>query len=151
MSQLVNVIAPIMTDDNGKAWAQSIFYPFMQASTMGRGTVLTPITSAETYSTKEFHTVSYLDSIGVLNDAGNQVTVFAVNKSLDTPMQLHVGAGTFDFKQVTGATQFAGYAPKQTAQDAAMHIAPNTKYTLDATGLTIELPPLSWNTVQIAV
>jgi hypothetical protein len=32
-----------------------------------------------------------------------------------------------------------------------MHIAPNTKYTLDATGLTIELPPLSWNTVQIAV
>ena len=151
LAQLVNVIAPIMTDEHGGAWAQSIFYPFMQTSTMGRGTVLTPIVSAQTYSTKEFNTVPYLDSIGVLNDAGDQITVFAVNKALDQSLQFHVDAGTFDFKKVIGATQFAGYEPKQTAQEVEMHILPNTKYTVDATGLTIELPPLSWNTIQLAV
>ena len=29
LAQLVNVIAPIMTDENGGVWLQSIFYPFM--------------------------------------------------------------------------------------------------------------------------
>ena len=33
LAQLVNVIAPIMTEkDGGKAWKQTIFYPFMHAS-----------------------------------------------------------------------------------------------------------------------
>lgn len=35
LAQLVNVIAPIMTEkDGGKAWKQTIFYPFMHASDM---------------------------------------------------------------------------------------------------------------------
>lgn len=29
LAQLVNVIAPIMTRENGGAWAQTIFYPMM--------------------------------------------------------------------------------------------------------------------------
>ena len=35
-AQLVNVIAPIMTENGGKAWAQTIFYPFMHTSNYGR-------------------------------------------------------------------------------------------------------------------
>jgi Alpha-L-arabinofuranosidase len=37
LAQLVNVIAPISTQNGGPAWRQSIFYPFMQASRYGRG------------------------------------------------------------------------------------------------------------------
>ena len=37
LAQLVNVIAPIMTENGGKAWAQTIFYPFMYASVYGNG------------------------------------------------------------------------------------------------------------------
>ncbi|HEX3995858.1 MAG TPA: alpha-L-arabinofuranosidase C-terminal domain-containing protein, partial [Acetobacteraceae bacterium] len=40
LAQLVNVIAPIMTEDGGPAWRQTIFYPFAQMSHFGRGRVL---------------------------------------------------------------------------------------------------------------
>ena len=43
LAQLVNVIAPIMTDAAGGAWKQTIFYPFMHASKYGRGIALQPV------------------------------------------------------------------------------------------------------------
>ena len=40
LAQLVNAIAPIMTEPGGPAWRQTIFYPFAQMSRFGRGQVL---------------------------------------------------------------------------------------------------------------
>src|SRR5690606_34416682 len=40
LAQLVNVIAPIMTEPGGPAWRQTTFYPFADASRYGRGQVL---------------------------------------------------------------------------------------------------------------
>ena len=40
LAQLVNVIAPIMTETGGPAWRQTIFHPFAQMSRLGRGNVL---------------------------------------------------------------------------------------------------------------
>ena len=40
LAQLVNVIAPIMTETGGPAWRQTIFWPFAQWSRYGRGRVL---------------------------------------------------------------------------------------------------------------
>ena len=37
IAQLVNVIAPIMTNPKGGAWRQTIFYPYYFASVFGRG------------------------------------------------------------------------------------------------------------------
>ena len=37
LAQLVNVIAPIMTEKGGPAWRQTIFHPFAQMSRFGRG------------------------------------------------------------------------------------------------------------------
>ncbi len=42
LAQLVNVIAPIMTEENGPAWKQTIFYPYLHASKYGRGIALNP-------------------------------------------------------------------------------------------------------------
>ena len=40
IAQLVNVIAPIMTEPGGAAWKQTIYYPYYFASIFGRGTAL---------------------------------------------------------------------------------------------------------------
>ena len=40
LAQLVNVIAPIMTETGGPAWRQTIFRPFAHFSNFGRGRVL---------------------------------------------------------------------------------------------------------------
>jgi alpha-L-arabinofuranosidase len=37
LAQLVNVIAPIMTETGGPAWRQTIFHPFAHFSNLGRG------------------------------------------------------------------------------------------------------------------
>ena len=37
LAQLVNVIAPIMTETGGTAWRQTIFHPFSDFSNLGRG------------------------------------------------------------------------------------------------------------------
>ena len=38
LAQLVNVIAPIMTEPGGPAWRQSIFYPIAETISRARGT-----------------------------------------------------------------------------------------------------------------
>ena len=87
MAQLVNVIAPIMTSDTG-AWRQTIFYPFMHASTMGRGKVLYTTVLSPTYACKITDTAPYLDAVVVEDEEAETLTVFAVNKSLDEGMTL---------------------------------------------------------------
>lgn len=149
LAQLVNVIAPIMTDEEGHAWAQSIFYPFMQVSNYGRGTVLTPIQDSETYSTKDFEDVPYLDSIAVVNDAEDIMTVFALNRSLDKEMDLHIAAGDYEFAGLKEATQFAGYDMKQTNENGEMKVATNENVTVADSATDVKLAPASWNMIRI--
>ena len=96
LAQLVNVIAPIMTSDTG-AWRQTIFYPFFHASNYARGTVLNTLVKSPVYDSR-FGDAPYLDSVLVMNEEEESLTVLAVNKSLDEDMEI-----TCDLRQ------FAGY------------------------------------------
>ncbi len=96
IAQLVNVIAPIMTSDTG-AWRQTIYYPFMHASTLGRGTVLHTIVNSPVYESK-YGDAPYLDSVLIANEEEETLTIFAVNKDLEEEMEM-----TCDLRQ------FAGY------------------------------------------
>ena len=87
LAQLVNVIAPIMTND-ATAWRQTIFYPFLHASTMGRGQVLNTVVQSPTYECRITDSAPYLDAVVVENGAEETLTLFAVNKSLDEPMEI---------------------------------------------------------------
>ena len=58
LAQLVNVIAPIMTETGGPAWRQTIFHPFAHMSNFGRGRVLRAQVEAPTYA------ASYYDPRG---------------------------------------------------------------------------------------
>ena len=51
MAQLVNVIAPIMTEPGGIAWRQTIFFPFALTSRLARGS-LSNLSSAATTTTR---------------------------------------------------------------------------------------------------
>ncbi len=95
LAQLVNVIAPIMTSDTG-AWRQTIFYPYMHASVYGRGTVLNTLVKAPSYESKNFGEISFLDSVCIWDEENEELTIFAVNKSLDE--DLEVGCDLRQFK-----------------------------------------------------
>ncbi len=94
LAQLVNVIAPIMTREKGGAWAQTIFYPMMDASMYGRGTSLRPIITTDKHDTKHFNDVPTVDAAATMDDAGN-VTIFAVNRDLSEPVKLQLDLRAF--------------------------------------------------------
>lgn len=88
MAQLVNVIAPIMTEKGGKAWVQTIFYPYLYASVCGRGTVMKPVIACDSYATTFTKEVPYIETSIVHNAEHRTLTVFAVNRSLEEDMEL---------------------------------------------------------------
>lgn len=88
IAQLVNVIAPIMTENGGPAWRQTIYYPFYFASKYGRGSALQLITDAPTYDCDEADDVPYLDASTVLSDDGQTLTFFVVNRHPQNALDL---------------------------------------------------------------
>ena len=96
LAQLVNVIAPILTEDGGRAWAQTIFYPFMLASNYGRGTTLRTITQSDSYTTTVGREVPYLATSVIHNEEKKELIIFAANRSLDESMTLEIDADGFE-------------------------------------------------------
>ncbi len=92
MAQLVNVIAPIMTQEDGPAWKQTIFYPYMHASLYGRGIALQPVMSSSRHDTGEYTDVTDVDSVAVFDEEKEEVTVFAVNRDTgeDIPFECDI-------------------------------------------------------------
>lgn len=99
IAQLINVIAPIMTENGGPLWLQTTYYPYMHASLYGRGTVLHPLITSPVYDSKDFTDVPYLEAVSVYNEELGEVTVFAVNRHLTEGMELSVDLRSF--KNVT--------------------------------------------------
>lgn len=87
MAQLVNVIAPIFCTEQGQAWRQSIFYPYMYTSRYGRGMALHPLVTSPMYNSKLYTDVPYLDTVVVQNtesdDDEAELTIFAINRGED--------------------------------------------------------------------
>lgn len=90
LAQLVNVIAPIMTKTGGGVWAQTIFYPFMYVSKYGRGRAFKTECECEKYDVSTRSNVPYVDSVAVLSEDEKSLTVFAVNRSLESDCELDV-------------------------------------------------------------
>jgi len=88
LAQLVNVIAPIMTENGGDAWVQTIYYPFLYSSVWGRGTALKPVVRCDTYQNSRNMDVPYLTASVIRNDQAGEIIVFAVNRSLEEEMEL---------------------------------------------------------------
>lgn len=94
MAQLVNVIAPIMTKNGGKAWAQTIYYPFLHASRYGRGTSLKAIVKTPVYDCSDYTDVPVIDAAATLSNTGD-VTVFCVNRDLIEDCELNIDLRSF--------------------------------------------------------
>ena len=89
LAQLINVIAPIMTEQGGgRMWKQTIFYPFSQASRYGRGTVITPLIEVSKHDTASYRDVTDLETVSVYNEECEEITIFAVNRTLNEEIML---------------------------------------------------------------
>lgn len=151
LAQLVNVIAPIMTNDNG-VWYQSIFYPFMQVLNLGKGVALTPHVAVDSYQSREFAVVPYLDSIATYDQDNHQLVIFEENRHQKDELELDLTIKDLIIDNIKEATEFCGYAPKQTNEDEAMKLHRLTDVEIhNHNQLTAHLQPLSWNVICLTV
>ena len=106
LAQLVNVIAPIMTEPAGPAWAQSIFYPIAATTSAAQGVSLrTRVETTET-STKRHGDVPTV-AVAATHDAdAGAVAVFVTNRSPEpAPIELrHDEFATWTVTSTLGVT-----------------------------------------------
>src|SRR5690606_23726353 len=88
LAQLVNVIAPIMTEPGGDAWRQTTFFPFSITSRLAKGEVIAPRIEVGTYDTAVYGQAPLVDSV-VTVDEGS-AAVFLVNRSQTESIEVSI-------------------------------------------------------------
>jgi alpha-N-arabinofuranosidase len=152
LAQLVNVIAPIMTEPGKGAWAQTIYYPFLHASRYGRGTVLRTPLDASSYESVTFGAVSYLTAIAVYNEQEGALTLFAVNRSPEKSMELSCDLRSFEGFMPADHIILDGPDPKAYNSADQQNVVPR-RGTLPAWEngrCSVILSPLSWNVLRFS-
>jgi len=154
IAQLVNVIAPIMTDPKGAAWRQTIYHPYYLASRFGRGTALDLQVSCPGYDAEVADNVPYVDVSGVHDEASGTLTFFAVNRhgtdSIDLEVALH-GFGTgqvVDHQVMTNANLEA--VNTASAPDAVSPRKGGGASIADGK-LSLKLAPYSYQMIRVKV
>ena len=152
IAQLVNVIAPIMTEPKGPAWRQTIYYPYYFASRYGRGEALQLAVKSPGYDAEVADNVPYLDISAVHDEEGGTLTLFAVNRHGGEDIDLEVGLQGFgkaalaDHQAMTSADLEAVNTLK-----APLSVTPrkgsNAAVADDL--LTAKLPPYSYQVIRL--
>jgi alpha-L-arabinofuranosidase len=89
LAQLVNVIAPIMTNSNG-LFRQTIYYPYSWALQYAKGNVLDLVVQAPTYDVQGMDAVPYLDASGTVNPQTGETSMFILNRDLSKARQVEI-------------------------------------------------------------
>jgi alpha-N-arabinofuranosidase len=153
LAQLVNVIAPIMTEPGGSAWRQAIFYPLAETIRRARGRrSLVARVDAGELQTKAHGDVPLLAAAASHDPASGAVSVFLTNRD-EHPMEVEVRhQGFVGWDDARAETVIAddrgalrGGDAAATARPAAAQQAPKT--VDDVT--TITLPPRSWTVLTV--
>ena len=152
LAQLVNVIAPIFTEDGGRVFKQTIFYPFEHMSNFGRGYSLNPIIDCPKYDCREFTDVPYLEAIATMSEDEQSITIFCVNKSQDESAVLDVNLMDFDGFKPIEFISMDGHSKDDVNEFDGEVVCPHTNPlpTVDGSTLTTELKPFSWNVIRLS-
>lgn len=162
LAQLVNAIAPIMTETGGPAWRQTIFYPFAQMSRFGRGEVLRARIDSPTYAATYYDprgaeenryplsAVPYL-KLAAVHQQGGGLSLFALNRSLDQEIAFDVTAKGFSNLLVEEALELRGDLEAVNSKDDPERIrpAPLDGVTVEGNRLRATLAPASWNLIRL--
>ena len=153
LAQLINVIAPIMTDPIGGAWRQPIYYPFLHASKFGRGTAINAHVTCPKFDCKARTDVDSLDCVAVLSDDKKETTVFVLNRSLDLDVTTeitvsgakeqieHIQLSGFDYKAVNSLGNEAVHPRQLKTSEPA---------TQNGETFEVMLPKASWNVLRFS-
>jgi alpha-N-arabinofuranosidase len=152
LAQLVNVIAPIMTEPGGRIWKQTIFHPFALTARHAAGEVLRLAIDSPVHETAKFGEVAVLDAVATHDAESGDVVVFAVNRSLTEPVVLDVDLRGFPGMRVAEAVTLSNPDHEWHAtadDDTSVLPQPNTSAKVADDRVRAELPPVSWSMLRL--
>lgn len=166
LAQLVNVIAPLMTNENG-VLRQTIYYPYAWALYNARGNVLSLAPEGPSYEVPRLGRpieaggtpmpglgrVPFLDVAATFDEAGKTATLFILNRDLVKPRELEIEWQGLTPTRVTSSQMITGSDLKATNTfDAPNRVVPQPLEPPAArSNMTLQLPARSYSVVTVAV
>ncbi|WP_407344878.1 alpha-N-arabinofuranosidase [Pengzhenrongella phosphoraccumulans] len=151
LAQLVNVIAPIMTEPGGPAWRQTTFFPFALTSHLATGTTLEVKLTSDQHETAQYGTVNTVDAVATHDAATGRTAVFLVNRSQTQEATVVIDLEAIGVVTLVDAQTLANddvTAANTLAHPERVGLEPNKSVVLGAGVATVVLPPVSWTALS---
>jgi alpha-N-arabinofuranosidase len=152
LAQLVNVIAPIMTEPGGPAWRQTTFFPFATTSRLAQGQALDVRLESPDYPTSPYGHVPLVDAVATYDASTGSTAVFLVNRSLSEAAEVVVDIRALGDVSVRSASSLydddLDAANTLESPDRVGLRSTPTAETADGL-LRLVLPAVSWTAVEL--
>ena len=149
LAQLVNVIAPIMTNRAGLL-RQTIYYPYSWALEFARGTVLELLVESPTYDVSGMGPAGYVDVAATHQAETGKLALFLLNRDLAKPRTVEI-VWEGSAPRATDAIMLTGSDLRASNTfEAPSRVTPQKAEKPSGSGArtTFELPPRSYTVVQ---
>ena len=150
LAQLVNVIAPIVTNSNGLL-RQSIFYPYSWALQFARGAAVNLLVESPQYEVPGMDHVPYVDVAATYNAESKDFSVFVLNRDLSKARELEfLWEGSAPSRVVESQTLTGDDLKALNSFEAPQRVAPRPFEKPSTSGMRtrFEAPPRSYSIIQ---
>jgi alpha-N-arabinofuranosidase len=150
LAQLINVIAPIMTNANGLL-RQTIYYPYSWALQFAHGRVLDVLVESPAYEVSKMGQVPYIDVAGTVSPEDGKVSLFVLNRDLAKSHQVEVNWEDNASGAILSSIMLTGNDLKATNTfGAPQRVIPQAfeKPSTSGSKTTLEMPPRSYAVIQ---
>lgn len=151
LAQLVNVIAPIRTEPDTRAWRQTTYHPFALTARYARGDVLRVEPVAPVLSSPTLGDIPAVDVVVTRNPTTGEMAVFALNRDDTALVSLELRLTDAPTTRVVEHLVIG--RGDLTATDTrelpdAVVPRPNTGTQMTGRTLSIPLPPAAWTLIR---
>jgi alpha-N-arabinofuranosidase len=152
LAQLVNVIAPIMTEPGGRLWKQTSFHPFALTARHAKGEVLSVPIECASQDTARYGDVPVIDATATFDPESREAAVFIVNRSISEPVDMRLSLkGLGQARVVQSVLLSSPNHSWQASADDDRTVRPTELPTRqDGHGVAVTLPPVSWAMLRLA-
>ena len=151
LAQLVNVIAPIMTEPGGPSWRQTTFFPFAITSRLAQGDAVRLQVESPLIETEKFGAVPAVDAVATHDAETGASAIFLVHRGRGDAVELQIdvaGLGDVEIVEAHVLHDDDPYA-RNTLEDPE-RVQPRTLETRVVDGiLHVTLPPIAWAAVSL--
>lgn len=152
LAQLVNVIAPIMTEPGGPSWRQTTFFPFAITSRLAQGDAVRLQVEAPLIGTEKFGAVPAVDAVATHDAETGATAIFVVHRGREEAVDLAIdvsGLGDVEIVETHLLHDDDPYA--RNTLDEPERVQPGTVAArLDGGILHVSLPPIAWAALSLA-